>query len=794
MKSTTIVVAVALAIGGSLSAQTADFYDPNAYRDVHLTFSQPNYWTLLMNNYQSQTEIPADMTVDGVTYPDVGVRFRGNTSFTQLPNNSEKRSFNIRTDSYVSGQDLYGYQNLNLNNGFHDPTFLREFLTYMICRWHGVAPRCNFVRVFLNGQYWGVYINVQQPNKDMMRQWFRSDDGNRYRGFPTTGSFQNGRCAMTWLGNNVNSYLNAYQPKEGDGTDLMQLCDVLNNTPTGQLQSLLPDIFSVDQFYRYAACMNIVTQTDSYIGSGKDHFLYHDNVHGAFHVFPFDVNEAFAGNTTLSPTYNTTNTSKPAFSETLPFSDWNARYLAHYRTIAEDSFTWATLGPIITLYHGMIEADVVADTKKIYSTQQFYNNVTATVNLGGLGGNNVPGLQPLIQGREAWLAGHPLLTAPRATLTNLQHTPANPSPNQTVTVTVDATSEASTVSLWRRSDGPFTKTPMFDDGQHGDGAAGDGTWGVMLPAMAPGLLLDYYAEASTNTGTLTFEPKTAELNAATILIEWPTGTSPVKLNEFVAKNNAVIADPAGEFEDYLELYNDSAQAMAIGGMYLTDDLTNPDKWDIPSGEIIPAFGTKLIWCDEDGSQGPLHANFKLSSGGEEVALFAADGVTLLDRFTFGLQLADVATGRLIDGGAPWVCLGQPSPDTPNELSGCGTRTFTALDPLTHVMTLSVSGAPQIGASPTVSVGNGPINVAASLFVSPDSGYLAVPGTDLTALIGLSSWFSLPLGLDATGGVTLPMVIPNSPSLVGMSFYLQAAAWDGLGFMYGSNALEAVICQ
>ena len=793
MKSTTLVVALALAMGGALPAQALDFYDPNAYRDIHLTFSQANYWTQLTNNYQSQTEIPADMTVDGVTYPDVGVRFRGNSSYFQLPNNAEKMSFNIRTDSFVPGQDLYGYQNLNLNNGFHDPTFLREFLTYMVCRWHGVAPRCNFVRVFLNGQYWGVYINVQQPNKDMMRQWFRSDDGNRYRGFPTSGTFQNGRCAMTWLGTNLNSYLTAYQAKEGDGTDLMQLCDVLNNTPTSQLQSVLPDIFSVDQFYRYAACMNITTQTDSYIGSGKDHFLYHDNVYGAFHVFPFDVNEAFAGSNTLSPTYNNTSSIKPAFSKTLTFPDWNARYLAHYRTIAEDSFSWAVLGPIIALYHGMIEADVVADTRKIYSTQQFYDNVTMSVNLGGLGGNNIPGLQPLIQGRDAWLAGHPLLTAPRATLSNLQHAPAHPYPNQAVTVTVDASSEATTVSLWRRSAGPFTKTLMFDDGLHGDGAAGDGTWGATLPAMASGLLLDYYAEASTNTGTLTFEPKTAEHNAATLLVEWPTGTSPVKLNEFVAKNNAVIADPFGEFEDYLELYNDSAQTLAIGGMYLTDDLTNPDKWDIPAGETIPPFGTKLIWCDEDGSQGPLHANFKLSSSGEEVALFATDGVTLLDRFAFGTQLADVATGRLLDGDAPWVCLGQPSPDAPNQLPGCGTRTFTALDPLTHVMALSVSGAPQIGASPAVSLDNGPANTTASLFVSTGPGYLAVPGTGLTALVGLGSWFSLPLSLDGTGGVTLPMAIPNSPGLVGMTFYLQAAGWDGQGFMYGSNAVEAVIC-
>jgi len=793
MKSSVLPALVTLALCGSLVSQTAGFYDLNAYRDIHLTFSQPNWWNQLLSNYSSQTEIAADMTVDGVTYPNVGVRFRGNTSYSQLPAGSEKKSFNIRTDGFVPGQDLMGYDNLNLNNGFHDPTFLREFLTYMICRRYGPAPGCNFVRLFLNGQYWGVYINVQQPDKDMMGEWFRSNDGNRYRGFPTSGSFQNGRCALTWLGTNVSSYLSAYQAKSGDGTDLMQLCDVLNNTPSSQLQTQLPAIFSVDQFYRYAACMNIVTQTDSYIGSGKDHFLYHDDVYGAFHMFPFDVNEAFAGNSTLSPTYNISSSIKPAFSETTPFPDWNARYLAHYRTIAEETLSWAELGPIIALYHGMIETDVVNDTKKIYTTQQFYDNVTTSVNLGGVGGNNVPGLQPLIQSRSAWLSGHPMLSAPRATLSGLQHTPTQPVPSQAVTITVQASSEAASVSLWRRSAGPFWSAPMFDDGAHGDGAAGDGTWGVIIPSMAQGTLLDYYVEAVTVQGERTFMPSTAEHRCNSILIQWPTASSPVRLNEFVAKNNSVVADPAGEYEDYIELFNSSAASVPIGGLYLTDDLTNPTKWDIPLGETITPFGTKLIWCDEDGVQGPLHANFKLSADGETVALFAADGVSLLDVFEFGPQIADSATGRALDGALPWVTLGQPSPDVRNELSGCGVRTYTALDPLAHVMDLTVSGQPQVGVGSVAQVTGGVINGVGFVYASPGIDYLEVPGTSLVALLDLSSLFVLPVAFDASGTATLAFSVPNVPTLAGVPFYLQAAAWDSLGYMYGSDGLQAVIC-
>ena len=118
------------AASASVSAQVPDFYDEQAYRTIYLQFNQANWWSLLVQNYGPEIDIPADMTVDGVTYPNCGVRFRGNTSYTMLPPGSEKKSFNIRTDAFVAGQDLYGYDNLNLNNGFHDPTFIREFLTY----------------------------------------------------------------------------------------------------------------------------------------------------------------------------------------------------------------------------------------------------------------------------------------------------------------------------------------------------------------------------------------------------------------------------------------------------------------------------------------------------------------------------------------------------------------------------------------------------------------------------------------------------------------------------------------
>src|SRR6478672_8600146 len=76
---------------------TSGLYDKTTVKNVYLNFSQTDYWTQLTNNYASETNIPATMIYDGITYPNVGVRFRGNTSYTTI-GSSQKKSFGVETD------------------------------------------------------------------------------------------------------------------------------------------------------------------------------------------------------------------------------------------------------------------------------------------------------------------------------------------------------------------------------------------------------------------------------------------------------------------------------------------------------------------------------------------------------------------------------------------------------------------------------------------------------------------------------------------------------------------------
>jgi len=139
------------------------------------------------------------------------------------------------------------------------------------------------------------------------------------------------------------------------------------------------------------------------------------------------------------------------------------------------------------------------------------------------------------------------------------------------------------------------------------------------------------------------------------------------VNEFMAANRTTIADEAGDFDDWVELYNAGSTAVSLSGLCLTDNLAQPAKWSFPD-TAVAAGGYLLIWADDEASEGPLHACFNLGAAlGEQLGLFATTGghALLIDTLTFGPQRADTSYGRLPDGGPEWQFLSSPTPGAAN---------------------------------------------------------------------------------------------------------------------------------
>jgi hypothetical protein len=145
----------------------------------------------------------------------------------------------------------------------------------------------------------------------------------------------------------------------------------------------------------------------------------------------------------------------------------------------------------------------------------------------------------------------------------------------------------------------------------------------------------------------------------------PAAPPTVVINEFVAANTIMVADEFGEFEDWLEIYNYGEEPVDLGGMFLSDDPTNPFRWRIPGTLIVEPKRFALIWCDGSPEQGSLHASFALQREGEEILLTTRDGGTRVDHVVFPEQERDVSEGRIPDGTGAFTVLVAPSPMGPN---------------------------------------------------------------------------------------------------------------------------------
>ncbi len=783
-------------------AQDPDLYDETVLRTLNLSFSQNDWWNQLTANTSSQKEISADLTVDNKTYKGVGVRFKGNSSL-RVP--GQKKPFKIVMDFTIPDQNLYGYTALNLNNCFKDPTFCREVLTYRIARQYTAASKANFIKLVINNQNWGIYVNVQQVNKGFMSQWFEDNDGNRYKGdAPNRSQAPRNGTALTWLGRSQTPYAQSYELKSEANptpwTDLINVCDVLNNTPISQLEQKLPQVFDVDRALWHLALNNIFVQLDSYVGPGHNFYLLHDDYHDKLCLVPWDLNESFGVFTMrmnvsqlqrLDPLYPQQNQGRPLVARMLSAPGFRERYYSHLRTLLNDFWDWNKLSPIITQYQNLIRAEVLADNKKLYSNDWFTRNLTQDVRAGV----TIPGLKPFVDARRAYLSSHFEISKQTPTISNVGNSPASPKPTETTWVNAKIIGGSlQDASLLFRVRGAFASTRMYDDGQHHDGGPNDGVFGASIAPQAAGAKVEYYVSAKLQGGGTAMSPRFASHQPLSYRVQTNQGGNNISINEFVALNETGIVDQQNEYEDWIELHNPTSQALIASGMYLTDNITEPKKWQIPSGVTVQPGATVLIWCDDEPGEGPLHATFKIDNDGEEIGLYDKDGSTQLDYISFDKLRSDHSAGRLFDGQAMWVSFPSPTPRSANRPTGCGDRRYSALEPRRNDMKMKLPGSPKIGAVAPFSISDGPISGAVQSFVSVAPAHFGLGNfTDGVVLLEPTILPFLAGTTDASGNATLALSIPNLPALANRQVYTQTWAVSAQRLI-ASNAIELTFCR
>jgi hypothetical protein len=399
-------------------------YDPKVVRTLFLDFEDKDWEAEMAEFYRSDVEVPATLTVDGKKYPGVGVHFRGMSSFFAV-REGHKRSLNISIDHTDRKQRLLGYKTLNLLNSHEDPSFLHTVLYFDIARQYIPAPKANFVRVVINGESWGLYVNAQQFDKIFVGEHSKSTKGARWKVRGSPG----GAGGLEYIGDKVEAYKSRYEMKSGKDKDwkaLIALCKTLGETPADKLESALAPMLDVDGALWFLALDNALINSDGYWIRASDYSIFRDQS-GKFHVVPHDANETFQtpmgpgmggggpggpggrgrrsggggfgggppgkgfGGATkkgfgggppgfgggpgigvkLDPLIGLDDDRKPLRSKLLAVPSLKARYLDHVRTIADKWLDWKTLGPIVAEYRALIEQEVEADTRKLTSTDAF---------------------------------------------------------------------------------------------------------------------------------------------------------------------------------------------------------------------------------------------------------------------------------------------------------------------------------------------------------------------------------------------------------------------------------------
>lgn len=644
---------VLLCLAGSLSAQS--FYEPGTLQEIKITFFQSN-WDAKLDSLKAIDDgdylLAQSVEINGELFDSVGVKYKGNSSYNA---SNAKNPLHIELNFVRPGQNYKGVKDIKLGNGFSDPTFIREPLSYEIARKYMDAPRANHAKVWINGTYWGLYGNVESINKQFLQNHF-STNGNRsffkcnpedFGGPGTGGNYPD----LVYTSADSAFYYDKYDIQSDYGwAELLQLMETLKNHPNDAA-----DILDVDRALWMLAFNNVLVNLDSYTGAfAQNYYLYHDkndrwlstvwDLNMSYGAFPLLSTSQVLNLTQMKqmdPLVQSTNSNRPLIKQLLANPTWKRMYLAHLKTILTENFASESDYKDRALeLQDVIDEAVQADTKKFYSYANFQSNVTSTVNAGGGPFGTIPGIADLMNARYNYLINNANITPAAPSITNIAGSGIN-----TFVVTAQI-QNATAVTLGWRSDTSdvFQKTTMFDDGLHQDGAAGDGTFGASFPLVDPTGQYYIYAE---NAQAGTFSPARAEHEFYLATPDLPA-VGEVVINEFLADNEDGEVDEAGEYEDWVELYNNTNSPISLFGLYLSDNPANRNKWAFPANVSIPANGFLIVWLDNDDLQGPFHANFKLSAAGETLIL--SDGTaTVLDEITFSQQLPDVTYGRYPNG-------------------------------------------------------------------------------------------------------------------------------------------------
>lgn len=628
-----------------------NLFDIDSIRTIEIDFYDSNWDHILdslatigVGTGSGSERILADVAIDGVPFDSCGVRYKGNSSMDTASN---KNPFNIDLNWTVAGQKYMGKNKLKLANQYTDPSMIREALSYEISGKYMDAPRASFVKLYINGDYRGIYTNTESIDNEFLDNHYNSSENPFFKCDPINFDLAIGNSNLSYHVDTI-AYDTLYQRKSLYGTEELQtLCHVLNNDINNIEQYL-----DVDRALWFLALSSALVHNDGYSTFQHNYYLYRmDN--GRWSITIWDLNMSFGGllwnGTNVLPLglgamqiqdpylHESDFSLRPLIAQLLSIPEYRKMYTAHFKTIMQENIANGDYLVRGQAMQNLIDADMQNEPYNDYTYNEFADNLNTDV---GFWFTYRPGIENLMHTRNAHINTLPEFQAAQPIISNVSTSSNQPPAYSSIDFTAEVSNTQSVFLGYRYSHfDVFTKVEMFDDGMSNDGAAGDGVYGTTISVGATDM--EYYIYA-LNADAAKFSPVRAQHEFYTL--------SPEKglvINEIDAININNGLDQSFEFDDWIELYNNTSDAISLNGYHLSDDFSNLNKWAFPDTTIGPGEYL-IIWADLDTFQVGLHANFALEQSGESVYLTDDFGY-IADEVTFPLQEDYTTWGRFVNG-------------------------------------------------------------------------------------------------------------------------------------------------
>ena len=259
---------------------------------VHRVDIQVEDWEAFLASAPEEEYIPATVEIDGEAFRQVGLRAKGNNSLRLTAEYGLSRySLKLEFDHYTDGS-YHGLDKLSLDASFQDNSYLKTWLAFDIMEFLGVpTPLRSFVWVTVNGQPWGLFLAVEEPEEAFARRNFGANHGQLYKPDYRSLAEENADVHLRYTTGEPEDYPGIFENAKLDPSpaDRQRLVDSLKTLDSGQR---LEEAVDVDEVLRYFVGQVFVMNWDSYLGhTGHNYLLYEEE--GKLSMLPWDYNLAF---------------------------------------------------------------------------------------------------------------------------------------------------------------------------------------------------------------------------------------------------------------------------------------------------------------------------------------------------------------------------------------------------------------------------------------------------------------------------------------------------------------------